>query len=163
MTNLQKFDIIYEVVLIKEHITHGFSKTEKLYNVWKSMRQRCLNKNNDDYSHYGGRGITICQDWLDSYIPFREWALANGYQDGLTIDRIDYNGNYCPENCRWITQHDQNRNRTNNRYITYNGVTKTMTDWAEEYNINLRTLKSRLDAGCDIEDALTRPILGHNK
>ena len=96
-------------------------------------------------------------------MPFGDWALANGYQDGLTIDRIDYDGNYCPENCRWITQHDQNRNRTNNRYVTYNGITKTMTDWAEEYGINLRTLKSRLDAGLSIEDALTRPIMGHNK
>lgn len=141
-------------------ITHGFSKTERLYNVWKSMRQRCNCETNQDYKHYGGRGIEVCEEWQESYLTFRNWAMSNGYENNLSIDRIDVDGDYCPENCRWVTQYEQTRNCSRNHYITYNGETLTITDMAEKYNINIRTLKSRLDAGWSIEDALMKPILG---
>lgn len=84
---------------------------EKLYNVWLRMKGRCNNPKATNYKYYGGRGITVCDEWKNSYAAFREWALANGYKDGLSIDRIDVNGNYTPDNCRWITMAEQQKNK----------------------------------------------------
>lgn len=97
-------------------MSHGMSRT-RLYRCWQDMKDRCLNKNNKFYHRYGGRGISFCNEWKD-FEPFRDWALANGYDDKLTIDRIDNDGNYCPENCKWSTQHEQSLNKTHipNRY-----------------------------------------------
>lgn len=89
--------------------THG-GRHSRLYNIWAHMRQRCNNPGNKDFAYYGGRGIKICKEW-ERFDTFQDWALKNGYTAELTIDRIDSNGNYCPENCRWVTQADQNRNR----------------------------------------------------
>lgn len=93
-----------------DYLKHRNRAGNRLYTCWADMKQRCLNKNNNWYPLYGGRGITICDEWL-SYIPFAQWALANGYSDKLTLDRIDNNGNYCPENCRWATQKQQSLNK----------------------------------------------------
>lgn len=137
----------------KESITtHGFSGTS-LFNILHDMKGRCLNKNNEAYKNYGGRGITICDAWLNSSESFYTWAIENGYKKGLTIDRIDNNGNYCPENCRWVTRKEQNKNTRRNWLITYNEETRCLSDWASIYNIKKNTLKGRLQRGWSIEKA----------
>ena len=126
----------------KVHRTHGKSKS-RLFSIWQAMLKRCYRNNNKDYKRYGGRGITVCEEWL-KFEPFNDWAVANGYKEGLTIDRIDTNGNYEPSNCRWATIKEQCNNRTNNSFITYNGKTQTITQWADELGINYRTLVGRV-------------------
>ena len=111
---------------IKRNLTHNLSKT-RIYHIWQDLKKRCVNKNCKCFERYGGRGITICQEWLDDFMNFYNWAINNGYQKDLTIDRKDVNGNYCPENCRWVTQKQQANNKRNNRYITYNNKTYEYT------------------------------------
>ena len=100
----------------------------RLHNIWLSMRQRCEKPNSSGYHKYGAKGIKVCEEW-SSFEKFRDWAMNHGYTDELTIDRKDPHGNYCPENCRWATQIEQQNNRTNNVCITHNGVTKTINEW----------------------------------
>lgn len=139
----------------KEHPSHTIhgGRGTRLYHIWKSIRERCNTPTSTIYKNYGGRGISICKQW-DDFKVFREWALTHGYNDSLTIDRIDVNGNYEPNNCRWATYKKQANNKRNNRYIEYQGQVKTMTEWAELYNIKLATLWSRLNRGWSIEKAL---------
>lgn len=98
---------------IERNTVHGLSKT-KIYKVYKSMKKRCLNKKDKRYIDYGGRGIKICKEWETSFISFYNWAMQNGYKENLTIDRINNNDDYCPENCRWVTYKEQNRNKRSN-------------------------------------------------
>ena len=136
---------------------HGLRKS-RLYRIWQHIKERCYKPNTKCYNNYGGRGIKMYQEWLDDFMNFYEWAMSNGYKDDLTIDRIDVNGNYEPSNCRWVTQKVQARNTRVNNYITYNGETKCVAEWAEIYNIKPATLSYRLHHGWNIEKALTLPI-----
>ena len=125
------------------------------------MKRRCLNKNDARYKDYGGRGITVCKEWLE-FLTFYNWASSAGYADGLSIDRIDNNKGYSPENCRWVTMSYQALNKRTNRNISFNGETKTIKEWSDIFGINYTTLKVRLDRGWDIEDALTRNVKKRN-
>lgn len=136
---------------------HGMSDT-RLYKMWKNIKTRCYDKNDKSFINYGGRGVQMCDSWKNSFESFAEWALSNGYSDALSIERVDVNGGYSPDNCTFITVPEQARNRRNT-LLTVNGVTKTKGEWCKEYGINLRTLSSRLNKlGWSPEDAvLTRP------
>lgn len=129
-------------------------QTEKLYGVWKSMKARCYNKNQTEYNRYGGRGITVCDEWREDYSAFREWSFSNGYKEGLTIDRIDNDGNYCPNNCRWITQTEQCRNKSTNVFLEYNGTVYILKDLADMVGVDRKKLKRRIDKGMTIEEAI---------
>lgn len=136
--------------------THGKSKN-RLYTIWSNMKNRCFNPNDKVYLYYGNRGITVCEDWKNDFQIFYEWAINNGYEKHLTIERIDNNGDYCPENCRWVTRTEQQNNRRNNHYITYNGETLTITQWANKLGVNPKLLFARInDYKWDIEKALTK-------
>jgi len=137
------------------HVTHNLRYT-RLWRVWSHMKDRCNNPNNKDYNLYGGRGITYCTEW-ESLQQFAEWAMSSGYADDLTIDRIDPNGNYCPENCRWATRLEQSRNLRTVRWLSYNGETHTIGEWAEILGVKQGSLASRIQRGWTVEDALTRP------
>lgn len=137
-------------------IKHGFSRKERLYQTWKNMRQRCNNPNRPDYKRYGGRGITICEEWND-YTTFRDWAMSNGYDDTLSIDRIDVNGNYEPSNCRWVDNFVQANNVRDNRQIHYQGNTYTMADFARKIGLSDASLQHRLDRGWSIDKIVSTP------
>lgn len=138
--------------------THGKSKT-RIYKIWLQMRRRCYDSNQKNYELYGGRGITVCDEWEHDFMTFYNWAMINGYKEDLTLDRIDVNGNYCPENCRWATKKVQANNRRNNHLITHNGETHTVAEWSEIANIPYVTLEHRINAGWNTHDALTTPII----
>lgn len=139
---------------------HGDSKAKAhLYNTWRAMKSRCYNENDKSYKWYGKKGIVVCDAWKDSYVNFKEWAQRSGYEDGLTIERLDTNGNYEPENCCWKTILEQANNRSDNIDITYNGDTKTLKQWAVQLNIPYQTLQFRVcDAGWSIDKAFTEPL-----
>lgn len=136
--------------------SHGGTGT-RLYNIWNLMKDRCLNPNNKRYECYGGRGITVCEEWME-FEPFRDWSMSNGYADNLTIDRKDNDGNYEPSNCRWATHKEQANNRSNNHYLTYNGETHTIAEWAEIKGINKDVLRSRINIGWQIERAFNEKV-----
>lgn len=108
------------------------------------MKSRCANPSNKDYSNYGERGITVCEEWKNNFKTFYDWATKTGYEKGLTIERIDVNGNYCPENCKWIPNPIQARNLRKTRLFTYNGETKDIRSWSEQYGVPYYVLRSRL-------------------
>ena len=146
--------------------THGGSK-ERLYVVWQDMLRRCERESSDSYDDYGGRGIKVCDSWHD-YLAFKKWMLENGYDESArkgesTIDRIDVNGDYCPENCRVVSMSVQNNNRTDNHTITFCGETKTLAMWAREKGIKPGTLLYRINSkNWTIDEALNAPLYKHN-
>lgn len=142
-------------------IIHGAAvKCLPLYRVYISMKARCYSKKQDMYQAYGGRGISVCDEWLESPMSFVEWGLGNGYRKGLTIDRIDVNGNYHPDNCRFVDQTTQARNRRYNRMLTFNGETKCMEEWSKITGISSANIQVRIDrCGWSVERALSeKPI-----
>jgi len=145
------------------HTKHGFANKERLYTIWRHIRGRCSDKNDKRYKNYGGRGITVCDEWLNSYLSFRNWAMENGYNDNLTIDRIDVNGNYEPSNCRWATQKEQANNMTTNHLLELNGEIMNIKQWSERIGIKYMTILYRLKKGWSIKDALTIPANFNNR
>lgn len=140
----------------KMQFTKHADSGSRLYRIWKSMRTRCNNKKSKSYPDYGGRGVAICPEWND-YAAFQKWAISAGYKDELTIDRIDVNGNYCPENCRWVTWFAQSNNKRTTAYITVNGVRRSIKEWSNLTGINYRTLRTRLHAGWS-ESEILHPV-----
>lgn len=129
----------------------------RIYFCWQSMKDRCYNPNNKNYKNYGGRGIKVCDEWKD-FVVFEKWAKDNDYNDKLTIDRIDVNGNYEPSNCRWVDMITQENNKTNNRFITYNNETHTLMEWSKILNCNYNSLRTRLERNWSIERAFNVPF-----
>lgn len=132
---------------------HGMRHT-RLYKVWEAMKRRCNNPKDSRFERYGGRGIKVCAEWENSFERFAEWAFANGYREQLTIDRIDNNKGYSPDNCRWATHKEQNRNYSRNHRLTFNGKTQCVADWAKETGLNGSTILYRLKQGKTVEEAL---------
>jgi len=136
--------------------THLKSK-HPLYSVWNGMKQRCNNPNQKKYKNYGARGICLCDDWQNNFKSFFDWAISNGYKHGLTIDRINVNGNYEPNNCRWVTQKVQQNNRSNNHLIkSSNGTVKTLAEWSEQAKVTEVALAKRIKSGMSLEEAITK-------
>lgn len=129
--------------LAEAHITHGGSKT-RLYRIWFNIKCRCHKPASPDYARYGARGITVCDEWKNDFQAFYDWSMSNGYLENLTIDRIDNDGDYSPLNCRWVSTEVQNNNTRRNYYITHNGETMTLSQWAKKCGVNKNTLHSRL-------------------
>lgn len=141
------------------NLKHGLSRS-RINITYKHMKDRCLNPNSQYFSDYGGRGITVCEEWLgeEGFSKFLKWANENGYADDLTLDRIDVNGNYEPSNCRWTTVSVQNNNKRNNHYLTIDGVTKTIKQWCEIYGICQHTFYYRVrKLKMNEIDAMTTP------
>lgn len=166
-TIVRKYDLIhlknrscgcYQKKCAKEtRTTHDKTKTS-LYAVWNSMKQRCFNENSKAYKNYGGRGITVCSEWLgkDGFITFEKWATDSSYIKGLSLDRIDNNGNYEPSNCRWVDAKTQANNRRCVYKIEYNGQTHSPAEWSRIIGISEVTIKNRIfKQGMTIEEAFT--------
>ena len=145
------------------HKTHGMSN-DKLYIIWLNMKHRCNDPNNDMYANYGGRGIKVCDKWLQGFESFMQWAFDAGYKNGLSIERIDVNGNYEPANCKWVTKKQQYLNRTDTHRLTAFGKTQTIKEWAEETGLKYDTIERRINQyGWSAEDAVTiKPHAGRH-
>lgn len=145
---------------IKVHSTHSSSKS-RLYKIWIGMRNRCKRK----VQNYGKKGIKVCPEWDRSFVAFQNWALNNGYADDLSIDRINNDGDYCPENCRWATYKEQNSHLNSYNtlfspiYIMYNGEKHTLREWAKIKNIKYKTILARYERGWSIERMLETPTI----
>ena len=120
---------------------------KRIYNVYKNIKSRCYDDKNIAYMNYGGRGIKMCPNWYKSYDAFYNWAISSGYKPGLSIDRTDNNGDYCPENCRWATRKEQNRNTRRNKFITFQGKKLCINDWAATLGINRKKIAKGLRQG----------------
>ena len=144
---------------------HGFYKT-KIYRTWQNMKSRCNNPNASKYYLYGGKGIKVCDEWANNFMSFYNWAMANGYKEGLTIDRLDSDKNYCPENCRWATYKEQNSHLKYSdkcaiipQIIEYNGEKMNLSQWAEKLGMKPKTLHARFERGWSIKRMLETPTI----
>lgn len=154
--NTRSCGCIHREQLQQRNFKHGRAHT-RLHRVWAAMRERCYNTNTR-YKPWHGRGIKVCAAW-DDYAVFEQWALSNGYAIGLTIDRIDVNGDYTPDNCRWVTVQQQSWNKTVTRYFEYRGERKCLAEWAKIYGINKPTLYNRVyNLHWDIAKAIEEPV-----
>lgn len=170
----KKVTVLKQNLTCGRQISCGCLKTERIVNlnklpagyarlgrIYNAMKKRCYDPSSNRYYRYGARGIRICDEWLSDINAFREWAVNNGYKDGLTIDRIDVDADYSPENCRWITKEEQLQNTSRSVHIEFNGKTQTLAQWAHELDMPTSTLHNRIRVhGWSIERALTEPIKG---
>ena len=138
--------------------THGLRRQTKLYPIWSQMKQRCQNPNNAAFENYGGRGIVVCDEWL-KFKTFYDWAMNNGYSEGLCLDRIDNDKGYSPDNCRWVSHKMNNDNRRSTIRISFNGETHTLKEWSEILNIERHILYKRIYvSNWSIEDAFNKKV-----
>lgn len=140
-----------------KNVRHGDARNvdrARLYRIWSGMKSRCLNQKSPEYDIYGGRGIKICKEWVDDYPAFKCWAMKNGYSDELSIDRIDCNGDYAPDNCRWATAKEQSNNLRNNKRVVIDGVEMTIAQLSDKYKIPHHILLSRYNLGWSGEQIL---------
>ena len=129
-----------------------------LRRIYHHMKGRCYNSNDNKYKNYGARGIKVCNEWINSFDSFYKWALKNGYKKGLSIDRINNDGDYEPINCKWSTPKEQANNRTTNKYYSYKGITKTIAQWSDETGINVGTLYWRIKHNYSPDEVMNKEI-----
>ncbi|UNA01519.1 hypothetical protein MG295_00102 [Bacillus phage vB_BcgM] len=139
---------------------HGETKT-RLYSIYQGMKNRCYLESATHFHRYGGRGIRVCESWLEDFTVFRDWALGNGYRDDLTLDRVDTDGNYEPDNCRWSTKKEQSRNTSSTVKVEYKGETKSIVEWCEQFNLPYNRTRDLIAEGIkSLEDIFTRDTNG---
>lgn len=141
---------------------HG-NRNSRLYNIWNNMKMRCSNINSINYKNYGERGIKVCDEWFDSFENFYKWAMNSGYDNTLTLDRIDNDDDYKPNNCRWADYTQQERNRRNNHILEYNNEKHSIAEWSDITGIPYSSLWSRIKKGWSVEKALTQPLRGQKE
>lgn len=139
--------------------THGLTK-HPIYHHWSAMKQRILYKKSVSYKNYGARGIKICDEWLNDFESFMTWAINNGYRKGLSLDRIDNDGPYSPENCKWATRKQQSRNTRRNVWVEINGKKMILKDWAKKLDVNYDAVRGQIYKGLSPQEALLKPGLG---
>lgn len=150
----------YNAEVSKERFTtHGCSY-ERLFSIWSHMNYRCSNEKDKKYHNYGGRGITVCDEWKYDYNAFKEWSLVNGYKDKLQLDRANNDQGYSPDNCRWVTCKQNSNNKRDNRFIEINGLVKTIAEWSELSGLKWSTISSRIKMGWKNEELLI-PLRSH--
>lgn len=153
---VQSCGCLHKEFLAKARTSHGMKGT-RLYRIWQNMKNRCQTPSVPCYETYGGRGITVCEEWQHDFLPFHSWAMANGYADDLTLDRKDSNGNYCPENCRWVSRKAQANNFRKNVILEINGEKHTIAEWADISGIKYTTIYQRRLRGWT-DDDLLKPV-----
>lgn len=138
---------------------HGLSgkNCHPLYRTWKNIKRRCYNEKSKDYRWYGAKGVTMCDEWRTDFIVFYNWAISNGWGKDLQIDRIDFNGHYAPENCRWLTDLEQAQNTSQVKLVTYLGKIQSHSGWARELGLDRRKLSWRLANGWTVDEVFTIP------
>lgn len=142
----------------KEALTKHGKTGSRLHNIWFCIKSRCYNDNNDAYHNYGGRGIKMCDEWKDNFSAFYDWAISNGYRENLSIDRINVDGDYTPDNCRWATDKEQCSNTRRTHFITFDGKTMCLHDWESYLGFSRGTISARINKlNWTIEKALTTP------
>lgn len=151
----------------REYHEHGKINT-RLYRVWAGMKDRCYNPHHKLYHRYGGRGIKVCNEWCGNFMLFYNWAISNGYDETAprgkcTLDRIDNDGDYSPNNCRWLDLIEQNKHKNNNIWISYNGESHIIADWAKILNIHPSVLGTRFRLGWSAERAFNTPVRPRKK
>ena len=148
--------------IASKNFTKHYKSNHPIYRIWIGMKQRCLNPKSSVYKYYGGRGIKIYSSWINSFTVFLGDMLSS-WKPGLSLDRIDVNGNYELSNCRWITQKEQANNRTSNRRLAYNNETHTISEWSDKLSIKSNTIISRLNMGWSVERTLSKKICELNE
>lgn len=152
----QSCGCLHGEIISAQSTKHGKSKT-RLYSIYRNMKCRCYTPSASKYEIYGGRGIKVCDEWLGDFMRFYQWAIAHGYSDDLSIDRINSDGNYEPDNCRWATYKVQGNNTNQNHVITYNGKSQTLAEWADELGFSYKVLSERIRRNWGVKRAFETP------